>query len=279
MAMSTSRPAGGDGTYKPMAEINVTPFVDVMLVLLIIFMVAAPLMITGVHVDLPLTSPNGAEAIAPAPIPVTPQAEPIEDMAAVEPPLEPLEVPELASEPEGPLAVTEPQIAALEAEDLPDPDEPPVPKPRPPDREIAAVEKPAPQPKAEPKPKAEPAPKKETPPKPKAGQQDGSEKKVATKPKTDAKAGAAARQRYGDMMESRIKSRASRSVRDKGRVSLAWSVSESGRVFNVRVTRSSGSSEIDNAGLQAVRSAGPFARFTPDMAVTQLDGSITLNFR
>ena len=56
MAMSTSRPAGGDGTYKPMAEINVTPFVDVMLVLLIIFMVAAPLMITGVHVDLPRTS-------------------------------------------------------------------------------------------------------------------------------------------------------------------------------------------------------------------------------
>tara|TARA_Y100001936_G_C15994867_1_gene624452 strand:- start:757 stop:1191 length:435 start_codon:yes stop_codon:yes gene_type:complete len=37
----------------PMAEINVTPFVDVMLVLLIIFMVAAPLMTAGVSVDLP----------------------------------------------------------------------------------------------------------------------------------------------------------------------------------------------------------------------------------
>ena len=37
----------------PMAEINVTPFVDVMLVLLIIFMVAAPLMTAGVTVDLP----------------------------------------------------------------------------------------------------------------------------------------------------------------------------------------------------------------------------------
>jgi biopolymer transport protein TolR len=37
----------------PMAEINVTPFVDVMLVLLIIFMVAAPLLATGVPVDLP----------------------------------------------------------------------------------------------------------------------------------------------------------------------------------------------------------------------------------
>jgi biopolymer transport protein ExbD len=40
----------------PMAEINVTPFVDVMLVLLIIFMVAAPLMVQGVPVDLPRTS-------------------------------------------------------------------------------------------------------------------------------------------------------------------------------------------------------------------------------
>lgn len=36
-----------------MAEINVTPFVDVMLVLLIIFMVTAPMMVTGVDVELP----------------------------------------------------------------------------------------------------------------------------------------------------------------------------------------------------------------------------------
>ncbi len=42
--------------YRPMAEINITPFVDVMLVLLVIFMVAAPLMIAGVPVDLPQTS-------------------------------------------------------------------------------------------------------------------------------------------------------------------------------------------------------------------------------
>ncbi len=41
------------GKYRPMAEINVTPFVDVMLVLLIVFMVAAPLLTAGVAVDLP----------------------------------------------------------------------------------------------------------------------------------------------------------------------------------------------------------------------------------
>ena len=41
------------GTYRPMAEINVTPMVDVMLVLLIVFMVAAPLLTSGVPVDLP----------------------------------------------------------------------------------------------------------------------------------------------------------------------------------------------------------------------------------
>jgi biopolymer transport protein TolR len=41
--------------HTPMAEINVTPFVDVMLVLLIVFMVAAPLLTVGIPVDLPRT--------------------------------------------------------------------------------------------------------------------------------------------------------------------------------------------------------------------------------
>ena len=41
------------GRYRPMSEINVTPFVDVMLVLLIVFMVTAPLLTVGVPVDLP----------------------------------------------------------------------------------------------------------------------------------------------------------------------------------------------------------------------------------
>jgi biopolymer transport protein ExbD len=45
-----------DGSYKPIAEINITPMVDVMLVLLIIFMVAAPLMVAGVPIELPKTS-------------------------------------------------------------------------------------------------------------------------------------------------------------------------------------------------------------------------------
>jgi biopolymer transport protein TolR len=43
----------GRGRYRPMAEINVTPLVDVMLVLLIVFMVTAPLMSSAVNVDLP----------------------------------------------------------------------------------------------------------------------------------------------------------------------------------------------------------------------------------
>ncbi len=41
--------------YRPMAEINVTPFVDVMLVLLVVFMVTAPLLSVGVPLDLPKT--------------------------------------------------------------------------------------------------------------------------------------------------------------------------------------------------------------------------------
>jgi biopolymer transport protein TolR len=47
---------GSKGRYRPMSEINVVPLVDVMLVLLIIFMIAAPLLTVGVNVDLPRTS-------------------------------------------------------------------------------------------------------------------------------------------------------------------------------------------------------------------------------
>lgn len=43
----------GKGPQQSMSEINVTPFVDVMLVLLIVFMISAPLMQTGVDIDLP----------------------------------------------------------------------------------------------------------------------------------------------------------------------------------------------------------------------------------
>jgi biopolymer transport protein TolR len=54
--MAVSMPGrGGRRRYHKMAEINVTPLVDVMLVLLIIFMVAAPLLTVGVPVDLPQT--------------------------------------------------------------------------------------------------------------------------------------------------------------------------------------------------------------------------------
>ncbi len=62
MGASISTAKGGGGRrrrgvprYGAMAEINMTPFIDVMLVLLIIFMVAAPLLATGVAVDLPQT--------------------------------------------------------------------------------------------------------------------------------------------------------------------------------------------------------------------------------
>jgi biopolymer transport protein TolR len=53
MAMSPIAGSGRRGRRAPMAEINVTPMVDVMLVLLIIFMVTAPLLVAGVPVDLP----------------------------------------------------------------------------------------------------------------------------------------------------------------------------------------------------------------------------------
>lgn len=63
--MGVSVAAGGQGggrrgrrarKHRPIADINMTPFIDVMLVLLIIFMVAAPLIATGVPIDLPQTA-------------------------------------------------------------------------------------------------------------------------------------------------------------------------------------------------------------------------------
>jgi biopolymer transport protein TolR len=58
MPSPLQRPGRGRSRYRPLAEINVTPLVDVMLVLLIVFMVAAPLMTSGVNVDLPKASAN-----------------------------------------------------------------------------------------------------------------------------------------------------------------------------------------------------------------------------
>ena len=53
LGSSSSRRRRGGSRRAPMAEINVTPFVDVMLVLLIIFMITAPLLASAVPIDLP----------------------------------------------------------------------------------------------------------------------------------------------------------------------------------------------------------------------------------
>ena len=81
MAMGGVSSGGGGGgrrrrgrTKAVMSEINITPMVDVMLVLLIIFMVAAPMMTAGVPIDLPTSSaaamPNQAD---PVTVGVTPE--------------------------------------------------------------------------------------------------------------------------------------------------------------------------------------------------------------
>lgn len=60
---------------QPMSEINVTPFVDVMLVLLIIFMVAAPLLTVGVEVNMPETAANALPTDQEEPLTVTIKAD------------------------------------------------------------------------------------------------------------------------------------------------------------------------------------------------------------
>jgi biopolymer transport protein TolR len=53
MAGGMIGPGNGRRRYRPMADINVTPLVDVMLVLLIVFMITAPMITSGVNVNLP----------------------------------------------------------------------------------------------------------------------------------------------------------------------------------------------------------------------------------
>lgn len=84
MGAGVIKPGGDGGSRRrrrrssrtqPMAEINVTPFVDVMLVLLIIFMVAAPLLTVGVDVDLPETQAEALPTDDEEPLTVTIKAD------------------------------------------------------------------------------------------------------------------------------------------------------------------------------------------------------------
>lgn len=74
---SRRRGRGRRGNLRPMSEINVTPFVDVILCLLIIFMVSAPLMTVGVPIDLPDTSAEAlpSENEEPLTVTLTPEGE------------------------------------------------------------------------------------------------------------------------------------------------------------------------------------------------------------
>ncbi|MEH6831250.1 protein TolR [Sulfitobacter sp.] len=81
MAGGVMKKSGGNGRRRrrggaaQMSEINITPFVDVMLVLLIIFMVAAPLLTVGVPVELPKTAASALPAEQEEPLTVTITAE------------------------------------------------------------------------------------------------------------------------------------------------------------------------------------------------------------
>ncbi len=92
MGMGVSAGGGGGGGRRRrrksravMSEINVTPMVDVMLVLLIIFMVAAPMMTAGVPVDLPTSAANDMPSqTQPITVSVTPEGAIFVDETPVE---------------------------------------------------------------------------------------------------------------------------------------------------------------------------------------------------
>lgn len=75
MGVSNQRRGAHRSRRAPMAEINVTPMVDVMLVLLIIFMVAAPMMMAGVPVDLPDSRANALNQPEREPVSISLDAE------------------------------------------------------------------------------------------------------------------------------------------------------------------------------------------------------------
>ncbi|MEZ0169149.1 ExbD/TolR family protein [Microvirga sp. TS319] len=78
--------SGDEFTAAPLSEINVTPMVDVMLVLLIIFMVAAPLMTVGVPVQLPKTAaPKVSQPKQPVVVTIDAQGQPFLDKEPLAP--------------------------------------------------------------------------------------------------------------------------------------------------------------------------------------------------
>ncbi|OYV32788.1 MAG: protein TolR [Acidocella sp. 20-61-6] len=74
MAGGLIGPGNGRKRYRPMTEINITPMVDVMLVLLIVFMVTAPLITSGVNVNLPKANAKPVNSDA-TPITITVNAQ------------------------------------------------------------------------------------------------------------------------------------------------------------------------------------------------------------
>jgi biopolymer transport protein ExbD len=92
--MAFSMPSSGESgeeRYQPLAEINVTPMVDVMLVLLVIFMVTAPLLTVGVPLDLPKAA---AAAITDPKPPIVLSLNRIGEMYIGDERIEPADLPE-----------------------------------------------------------------------------------------------------------------------------------------------------------------------------------------
>jgi biopolymer transport protein TolR len=88
MGMGSFRSSDSDDEFgaAPLSEINVTPLVDVMLVLLIIFMVAAPLMTVGVPVQLPKTAaPKVSQPKQPVVVTIDEQGQPFLDKEPLAP--------------------------------------------------------------------------------------------------------------------------------------------------------------------------------------------------
>jgi len=264
----------GDDRYLPLAEINVTPMVDVMLVLLVIFMVAAPLLTVGVPINLPKTSAaqvtvppklDLSKAIAvvfapplPSPAPAQPEPPPAQPQIVEQPPPPP--------EPPPP-AVEQPPLPPAPVAETPPPPSPPKPephlvaKPRPRPQPVQA--QPLPQPMQQlPLPLPSPMPQTASIPSPPPAPT------ISPDYRTILSSWLQTHKRYPEEARQRG---------EEGRAVLRFRVDRSGRVLDYSVVSSTGFADLDAAVGSMMRGA-MLPSFPPSMTEPEIEVSVTIRF-